>query len=163
MNSSMFARIHRVVFENVLIAIFLSFGFHSVSVAESTMQSNNMPREKFAPCPESPNCVSSMADDSEHKIAPLEYSESSQDAFQRVKNIIHSMARSKVIEDDYPYLHAEFRSLIFRFVDDVEILVNSENQIIDIHSASRLGYSDFGVNRGRVTHIREKFASESSQ
>lgn len=159
----MLSRPHALALESILIAILLSCSFLSASVAEPTFESNDMSREKLAPCPKSPNCVSSLADDSEHKIAALGYSDSPKGAFERVRKVIQSMPRSKITEDNYPYLHAEFRSLILRYVDDVEILVNTENQMIDIRSASRLGYSDLGVNRRRVRDIREKFGGESSQ
>jgi uncharacterized protein (DUF1499 family) len=55
------------------------------------------------------------------------------------------------------YLHAEARSLIFRFVDDVEFLIDPGQRRIQVRSASRIGYSDFGVNRRRVERIRQAF------
>jgi uncharacterized protein (DUF1499 family) len=57
------------------------------------------------------------------------------------------------------YIHAEFTSLVFRFVDDVEFLFSQERDgevSIDIRSASRVGHSDFGVNRKRMEDIRGK-------
>lgn len=59
-----------------------------------------------------------------------------------------------MIEADEHYLHFEFTSRIFRFVDDFELLLNEEQKIIHIRSASRVGYSDLGVNRKRVEKIR---------
>jgi len=53
------------------------------------------------------------------------------------------------------YLHMECKSLIFRFVDDLELLLTPTTGIIDIRSASRLGKSDFGVNRKRVESLRQ--------
>ena len=44
-------------------------------------------------------------------------------------------------------------SKIFKFVDDVEIRHDKAN-IWHIRSASRVGYSDRGVNRKRVEAIR---------
>ena len=55
------------------------------------------------------------------------------------------------------YLRAEFRSRLFRFVDDVELLVDPEAARIEIRSASRVGHSDLGVNRKRVEVIRAAF------
>jgi uncharacterized protein (DUF1499 family) len=54
-------------------------------------------------------------------------------------------------------LHAEFRSAIFRFVDDVEFMVDPESQRIHARSASRVGYSDMGVNRRRMEEIQAAF------
>lgn len=61
-----------------------------------------------------------------------------------------------VIEQD-TYLHAEARSRIFGFVDDVEFLFDAERRVIHIRSAARSGYSDFGVNRRRVERIRRAY------
>jgi len=57
------------------------------------------------------------------------------------------------------YLHAEARSLLFRFVDDVEFLFDADKQVIHVRSASRTGYSDLGVNRRRVERIRRAFSN----
>jgi uncharacterized protein (DUF1499 family) len=55
------------------------------------------------------------------------------------------------------YLHAEFRSALFGFVDDVEFRMDETAGRIDVRSASRTGYFDFGVNRRRVEEIRARF------
>jgi uncharacterized protein (DUF1499 family) len=55
------------------------------------------------------------------------------------------------------YVHAEFRSALFRFVDDVEFLLPVDGSLIQVKSASRLGYSDMGVNRERVERLRVLF------
>jgi uncharacterized protein (DUF1499 family) len=38
------------------------------------------------------------------------------------------------------------RTLVFRFTDDVELLLAAYGKTIDMRSASRLGYSDMGTN-----------------
>jgi len=45
------------------------------------------------------------------------------------------------------------------FVDDVEFLLDEKAGVIHVRSASRLGRSDFGVNRDRVETIRRQIAS----
>jgi uncharacterized protein (DUF1499 family) len=70
------------------------------------------------------------------------------------------MKRVEIIENRDNYLHAEFTSLIFRFVDDVEFLIDAPNGVIQVRSASRKGYSDMGVNRRRVEEIRKQFSAE---
>ena len=64
----------------------------------------------------------------------------------------------KVVEDNY--IRAEFTSKVFRFVDDVEFYfpdTKSKETIIHVRSASRVGHSDFGVNRKRIEQIRSKY------
>jgi uncharacterized protein (DUF1499 family) len=64
------------------------------------------------------------------------------------------MPRARIIHDEPGYIHAEFSSNIFKFVDDVEFVLNAETQRIDYRSASRFGYYDFGANRRRLEKVR---------
>ncbi|HAE22942.1 MAG TPA: DUF1499 domain-containing protein, partial [Spirochaetaceae bacterium] len=50
-----------------------------------------------------------------------------------------------------------YRSKLFRFVDDVEFYFPPALSLIHVKSASRVGYSDMGVNRKRVEDIRARF------
>jgi len=109
---------------------------------------------KLAPCPATPNCVSSLSSDQEHGIAPLPFTGSATEAMARLKNIIARMKRSGIIVETGTYIHAEYRSALFRFVDDVEFLIDDNGKVIHVRSASRLGRSDFGVNRKRIEDIR---------
>jgi len=51
------------------------------------------------------------------------------------------------------YLHATQSSSRFGFVDDVEFLHDPEAGLLHARSASRVGYSDLGVNRRRLETI----------
>jgi uncharacterized protein (DUF1499 family) len=53
------------------------------------------------------------------------------------------------------YVWATYTSSVFRFVDDIEWLLDSANSRFDVRSASRVGYSDLGANRKRVERLRE--------
>ena len=46
-------------------------------------------------------------------------------------------------------------------VDDVEFSLDAGAGLINVRSASRVGYSDFGVNRKRVERIRAAFDSQA--
>ena len=109
---------------------------------------------KLAPCPASPNCVSSQSSDREHSIAPLRYTGSPGDAMDRLKKIIIGMKRSRIITETGSYIHAEYTSALFRFVDDVEFFLDERAAVIQVRSSSRIGYSDLGVNRKRIEDIR---------
>ena len=111
-------------------------------------------------CPESPNCVSSKASDPRHEIAPLVYSGTRDDAMNRLKKVLSGMKRIKIVEEKDNYLRVEATSFVFRFVDDVEFLFDEKGNVIDVRSASRVGYSDLGVNRKRVEEIRARFNAE---
>jgi uncharacterized protein (DUF1499 family) len=109
---------------------------------------------KLAPCPSSPNCVSSQSTDPEHAVEPLRFTGTAPDASARLKRIIAAMPRTALVSEAADYLHVEFTSFIFRFVDDVEFFVDERSGTIHVRSASRLGRSDLGVNRKRIEAIR---------
>jgi uncharacterized protein (DUF1499 family) len=112
---------------------------------------------KLHPCPKSPNCVSTQAIDENQKIEPIKYSGSLEDAKGKILSIINSLKRSKIITNEENYIHIEFRTATFRFVDDVEFLFDDKEKIIHFRSRARMGYSDMGVNRKRMEEITKLF------
>lgn len=113
--------------------------------------------DKLASCPDSPNCASSQAVDTRHAVAPLSFNGDPQHAWDVLKTVVLKQKRTRIIRIDDHYLQAECRSLVFRFVDDLEFLLVTKEQLIHVRSASRTGYSDLGVNRRRVERIRREF------
>ena len=111
----------------------------------------------LAPCPSSPNCVSTYADDSEHHMEPLTFDGSAEEAMRTLVQVVDSMERTKVIEHRDDYAHIEFKTSFWRFVDDVEFALDDSADVIHFRSASRLGYSDLGVNRERMKKVRSRF------
>lgn len=79
---------------------------------------------------------------------------------ERLKKIVIGMKRSRIIRSTGPYIHAEFTSALFRFVDDVEFLVDDRASVIHVRSASRIGHSDLGVNRRRIETIRTLWTAD---
>jgi uncharacterized protein (DUF1499 family) len=69
-----------------------------------------------------------------------------------------TLPRTKLVDEDESYLHYEFTSLLLRFVDDVEFLLDETTKTIHFRSASRTGYSDLGVNRKRMEQVRTSVA-----
>jgi uncharacterized protein (DUF1499 family) len=112
---------------------------------------------KLAPCPSTPNCVSSQSNDREHAVEPLAFPGTLAEAHAGIRKIILGMKRSRIITETDSYIHAEFTSAVFRFVDDVEFQFDEGTKVIDVRSASRLGRSDLGVNRKRVEDIRARW------
>ncbi len=111
-------------------------------------------------CSTKPNCVNSQAQDKEHFIEPILTTRTQVETKEHILKILNEIKRSetKVIENDY--IRAEFTSMVFRFVDDVEFYfpaTESKETLIHVRSASRVGHSDFGVNRKRIEEIRNKF------
>jgi uncharacterized protein (DUF1499 family) len=110
----------------------------------------------LAACPSSPNCVSSFAVDEGHRIAPLSYSDAPAAAFFRLTQLLRQRQDATLIEERADYLRVELRTTLF--VDDAEFLLDEENQVIQLRSASRLGHSDLGKNRTRIEEIRAAFS-----
>jgi uncharacterized protein (DUF1499 family) len=106
-------------------------------------------------CPDKKNCVSSQASAADKKVAPFDITaESAAQSWGRLIGIIQQQG-GEILFNDGKYCHAVFTSMIFRFKDDLELLMDQSQ--IQIRSASRAGYSDLGVNRKRVEEIRNLF------
>lgn len=113
-------------------------------------------------CPPKPNCVASNAGDTEHKVAPLPLHGSPSQSLLEIKKVVLAMPRTALVEERPDYLSFTFESLIFRFVDDVEFYAPDHAKDVKVRSASRLGYSDLGVNRQRVENIRREYGSSAT-
>ncbi len=103
--------------------------------------------------------MSSQATGGYHRIAPLDFNGSFEPAMAALKSIIESTPRTSIVEERADYLYAEYTSMLIGYVDDVEFYFPADEQVIHVRSASRLGYSDFGVNRKRIEDIRAKLAA----
>lgn len=110
---------------------------------------------QLAPCPDSPNCVSSFESDETHGIAALAAD------LQQIEDILVSMENTNIVRADGNYLYAEFTTPLMGYVDDVEFLHDSAAGITHVRSASRLGYSDLGANRNRIESIRSQLSNSN--
>ncbi len=115
----------------------------------------------LAACPSAPNCVSSRAEDTSHRIAPLIFSGDPNTAFARLKQVLSRRSDTSIIEDKPEYLRVELRTTLF--VDDGEFLLDTAQMTIQFRSASRLGYSDLGKNRRRMEEIRRQFLATETK
>jgi uncharacterized protein (DUF1499 family) len=109
----------------------------------------------LAACPSSPNCVASQAADERHRIAPLAFSGDADAAFARLRSVLGQRPDVTTVEERPGYLRVELRTLLF--TDDGEFLLDRTGGVIQVRSASRLGYSDLGKNRSRMEDIRSLF------
>lgn len=112
---------------------------------------------KLAACPGKPNCVSSQARSARQRVRPLRLSGEPGASMKRLKDVVNNMAATTLIDESNDYLYFECASKLLGFVDDLEFLRDADEQVVHVRSASRLGYSDLGVNRKRVESIRKKF------
>lgn len=117
----------------------------------------------LAELPASPNGVSTQADDQSHWISPYGFDGAPDAAMNDLVSVVSSMPGATIVEQNETYLYAEFQSSFFRFVDDVEFLIEPETHRIHFRSASRVGYSDMGVNRARMETIRKAFQQQAKR
>lgn len=110
---------------------------------------------QLAACPDSPNCVSTFSVSTEHQMDPIPFPGSTDHLVEKLKSIVGQLPRTRVVRQTDNYLHVECRSFWFRFVDDVEFLIDAEQKLIHFRSASRVGYSDLGVNRRRMETLQK--------
>jgi uncharacterized protein (DUF1499 family) len=115
------------------------------------------PAGTLPPCPDKPNCVSSLAPDEDHRIPPYRLAAGTD--WPAVRAAVAAMPRTLIVEERDGYLRAEATSRIFRFVDDLELLRSGSGDRVDVRSASRVGHGDMGVNRERVEALRQALAA----
>ncbi len=116
---------------------------------------------RLPPCPSSPNCVSSDANDAAHRIEPIAVGGDPRATWQALVELINTDPSYTVVERTDDRLRAEARTRWLRFVDDVEFQLRAEQGEIAMRSASRLGYSDLGANRRRLEAVRRALAQRS--
>lgn len=109
---------------------------------------------ELASCPSSPNCVCSIDTGDSHYIDPLAVSSKPDAAWQALRDILSADGSISIIASDDDYIRAEAKTRFLRFTDDVEFLLDAEAGVINMRSASRVGYSDLGKNRSRLEGIR---------
>jgi uncharacterized protein (DUF1499 family) len=118
----------------------------------------NVASPALKPCPDSPNCVSSDSTDDRHAVAALKFIGPPGKAWQAARDALLTLPRTRIVTDTGKTLHAECKSAVFGFVDDVDFELRAGQGIIAVRSASRVGYSDFGVNRRRIEAVRSAFS-----
>jgi uncharacterized protein (DUF1499 family) len=109
---------------------------------------------RLSPCPDSPNCLSSDERREGHRIEPFAVRVPPREAWAALRRVVETYPKASIVTDTGSYMHAEFKVSVFGFVDDVEFHLRPEDGIIAVRSASRLGYSDLGVNGRRVERVR---------
>ncbi|MCG9596500.1 DUF1499 domain-containing protein [Vibrio sp. Isolate25] len=103
------------------------------------------------PCGDKPNCVSTQDTREEYNLAPFTLTESAN--IDAIEQVALELSGAKAAVKEGNYLRIECTSKIMRFVDDLELKLEGDQLIV--RSESRVGYSDFGVNRKRAEQLRE--------
>jgi len=110
---------------------------------------------KIGSCIGLPNCVSSNASVFYNYIEPFALAIPKEQAWPLVKEAVLEIPRTVIDEEDDHYLHAKPSSMVFRFVDNLELLYQADQHQIAVRSSSVLGLYDLSANRRRVNALRK--------
>ena len=110
---------------------------------------------KLKPCPCKPNCVSSQGKGRQY-IEPFPGDEATWD---RLPGVLEAMTGVRIVEQTADRIRAEARTRVLRFADDLDFVRDPEQGVTEVRSASRLGYSDLGVNRRRLEAVRSELTA----
>ncbi|CAH1543006.1 conserved exported hypothetical protein [Vibrio jasicida] len=108
-----------------------------------------------SPCGDKPNCVSTQDTREEYSLTPFTLTDSAN--IDAIEQIALELPGAKTAVKEGNYIRVECTSKIMRFVDDLELKVEGDQLIV--RSESRVGYSDFGVNRKRAEQLRSLLAN----
>lgn len=124
---------------------------------------------KLKPPAKTPNSVSSQAElwpDAPQReaarIAPIALGGSDGKAtIEKIAQVVEDLPGAQIVEKRDDYLYARFTTSLLRFVDDVEFWFDPAAQVVQVRSASRIGRTDFGVNRARIENIRARLTTSA--
>lgn len=112
---------------------------------------------KLALMPNKPNAVSSQTEEKDKKIEALEFKENLMESKQQVIKAIDNYGNGKIIKNEKNYLYIVFTTGMMKYHDDVEFYFDESKKLIQIRSASRIGYSDMGLNRERYNKLSKLY------
>jgi uncharacterized protein (DUF1499 family) len=98
--------------------------------------------------------VCSDAGDAGHRVEPFLLAADAPRAWPALRAAVAALPRTRIVKETAGYLHAECRSALLGFVDDLELELRPAEGKVAVRSASRTGWSDLGVNRRRVEGLR---------
>jgi len=154
----------KIIFSIVtLIILAIVIYFFVLGVISKSAEAPGIAHGKLTACPNKPNCVSSEAgEDDAYSIASLLLENISVEKAMAQLEVIINTSGAEIVKVEENYIAATYTSSIFRFVDDLEIRLDVDNKTIHFRSASRVGHSDFGVNRKRVEELKKAFIQTQS-
>ncbi len=138
-----------------------------VVIANMAVQNNSKPQlgvknGRLKEMPSTPNAVSSQTTVKGKFVPAWPYNGSKEQAKKNVLGMLKSYEGVRIVQVSHNYIYAVETSKLMRFKDDIEFYFNDAAQQIEFRSASRVGYSDQGVNRKRYEEMRKRYSSIST-
>jgi uncharacterized protein (DUF1499 family) len=107
-------------------------------------------------CTPLPNCVSSTTWILYNKTSDFKLKVSGEKAWPKIKQVVSDMKRTEIKESSDVYIHAQSKSMVFRFVDNLELLRHPGTDTVSVRSSSMIAIFDFFVNRMRIHKLRKE-------
>lgn len=147
----------RIVARLLIVLSISCLGLGGLSMTAQRPSNLGVHGGRLTECPATPNSVSTQTGSPDHRMTPIPFVGSITDEVEKIKQTVaKSFPRARLIAERDGYLYYEFSSLLFRFIDDVEFLVDDRTREIHFRSASRVGHSDLGANRRRMMQLTEE-------
>ena len=120
----------------------------------------NQDPPEFSDTSTNPNFVSSKSQISDRYVDPILLPEDidANSAFKMILDLAEKQKGWKLVNSADQWAHFECSTQWMNFIDDLAIKLSSKEEklwVIDIKSASRLGYSDLQTNRKRIENFKE--------
>ena len=113
--------------------------------------------EKMAPLPTTPNAVSSQTADEEKKVTPFPFKGDIQQTKEAIKQALLAYKNIEIYAEDQNYIHAISTTGTMKYHDDLEFYFDEQAGLVHFRSASRVGYSDMGLNRERYNRLKDLY------
>lgn len=123
-----------------------------VSCSSAVIVAKGLNEGKLAPCKSKPNCVSSFDKRDSYYMSSLDLRMSESEIIDKIIILLKERTDVEVITVEEGYIHAVFTTNLMKFKDDVEFLVKKNT--VHFRSESRVGYSDWGVNKKRIEEFK---------
>ena len=147
----------------VLIVIVVLIGGVSIMMIvknQKTPENLGVTSGKLAPVPSSPNAVSSQTDIEEKRVDPLPFKSDLDSSKAAVLKALGEYGDIEVMSDSKNYIYAVHTTKTMRYRDDLEFYFDEGEQVVHFRSASRVGYSDRGLNRERYNKLAEIYSQQ---
>jgi uncharacterized protein (DUF1499 family) len=114
----------------------------------------------LTPLSSKPNGVSTQAND--HKrVEPLPLKSTAEKTLHALKAAAQAYGGATTLKETDNYLRIVFATPTMKYRDDAEFYIDNAAGVVHFRSASRLGYSDMGLNKARYKKLAELYASQA--
>ncbi|MFD1030628.1 FAD-dependent oxidoreductase [Metaplanococcus flavidus] len=149
------------------IAIFGAVTVAGIAVANMAIKNNIKPKlgvkdGQLKEVPKTPNAVSSQTKAEDKYVPAFPYSGSREEAEKCLIGMLKGYEGVDIVQVEQNYVYAIAKSKAFKFKDDLEFYFNDDDGQIEFRSASRVGYSDAGVNRERYEEMKRRYMTIAS-